>query len=106
MFQRTLNLFRSISFALKHRLKHKLEHFSISELKDVFIKGGVPLLIIFIGWEIIEDVLFPIMFWTLGKFVHPVFYAGMPISWMLCLHWIAVPVLWGLWMKISKKSKQ
>ncbi len=104
-----LNIFSSLKkgFAwCKHRLNHKLQHFNSTELKKLLLKGGISLVIIVIGWEIIEDVLFPIAFWTLGKFVHPVFYAGIPVSWMLCLHWLAVPVLWGFWHKISLKRDQ
>jgi hypothetical protein len=101
-----LNTFSNLKKAFlwcKHRLEHKVQHFSAIELKKLLTKGGISLLVIAVAWEIIEDVLFPTIFWTLGKFVHPIFYAGMPISWMLCLHWIAVPVLWGIWMKISKR---
>ena len=88
---------------MKHRLQHKLEHISLQELKDVIIKGGIPLLIIVIGWEIIEDIIFPIVFWWLGNKIHTAFYSVIPVSWLLCLHWLIVPILWGLWMKISKK---
>ena len=87
---------------LKHRIHHKLEHFSLEELKKVVVEGGLPLLLITLGWEIIEDVLFPVIFMTLGSCVHPVFYAGVPVSWALCLHWLAVPILWGLWVKYRK----
>ena len=68
------------------------------------MEHGVALVVIIVGWEIIEDVLFPILFVFLGHHVHPAFYAGAPASLLLCLHWIAVPVLWRLWVKVSKKK--
>lgn len=75
----------------------------MKEFKSLLIKGGVPLLVIVVGWEIVEDVVFPAIFWWLGKNVNPVFYSAMPVSWLLCLHWLAVPVLWGLWIRLFKK---
>jgi len=91
--------------SIKHRFEHKLEYFSIEKLKKALIDGGLPLLIIIVGWEILEDVLFPIIFWALGFYVHPAFYVGIPTSWVLCLHWLAVPILWTAWLKISKKKQ-
>jgi hypothetical protein len=89
---------------VKHRLHHKAGHFKFSELKKSLVKGGIPLLVIVVGWEIIEDILFPILFGAMGWAVHPIFYTFIPVSWLLCLHWLAVPILWGLWLKISKKK--
>lgn len=86
------------------KIKHKLHHFELSELKKSFIKGGIPLLVIIIMWEIIEDILFPIVFGILGTTVHPAFYAGIPIAWTLCLHWVMVPLLWTIWLKLKNKS--
>ena len=91
---------------LKHRLSHKLEHFSTESIKKTLKEHGLALVIIIVGWEIIEDVVFPILFAVLGKFVHPAFYAGIPAAWILCFHWIAVPLMWGWWIRISKKSKK
>ena len=87
-----------------HRLKHKLEHFHPSKLMDIMKEHGLALVAIIIVWEIIEDVLFPIMFIWLGTNVNPWFLTGAPVSWLLCLHPIAVPVLWGLWIKLRRKN--
>lgn len=89
---------------LKHRIKHKISHFSLSALKDTFRKHGVALVVIIIVWEIIEDILFPMLFMWLGKNVNPWFITGAPISWLLCLHPIVVPITWGAWIKISKRG--
>ena len=91
---------------LKNRLSHKLEHFSTESIKKTLKEHGLALVVIIVGWEIIEDVVFPILFAVLGKFVHPAFYAGIPAAWILCFHWIAVPLVWGWWIRISKKSKK
>ena len=89
---------------VKERIKHKIHHYSISELKKFLKKNGLAFLIIFLVWEIIEDVIFPITFIWLGKNVNPWFLTGAPISWLLCLHPIMVPFLWWVWVKISRKK--
>ena len=86
---------------VKDRIKHKLEHFSIAHLKEVFRKHGTALLVIFIAWEIIEDVMFPLLFIWLGNNVNPWFLTGAPVSWLLCLHPIMVPVTWGFWIRLK-----
>tara|TARA_B100000945_G_C20345188_1_gene579396 strand:- start:428 stop:676 length:249 start_codon:yes stop_codon:yes gene_type:complete len=82
-----------------------MEHYSAAKLKKFLKENGLAFVIIFIGWEIIEDVLFPVLFVFLGNTVHPAFYAGAPASILLCFHWLAIPILWGLWVRISKKRK-
>ena len=82
-----------------------MEHYSAAKLKKFLKENGLAFVIIFIGWEIIEDVLFPVLFVFLGNYVHPAFYAGAPASILLCFHWLAIPILWGLWVRISKKRK-
>lgn len=89
---------------IHHRIKHKLQHLRPSGLMDTLKEHGVALVVIIVGWEIIEDVLFPLLFMWLGKHVNPWFLAGAPASWLLCLHPIAVPILWGLWIKFSRKK--
>ena len=90
---------------LKERISHKFENFSIKKIKDFLKKNGLAFVIIFIGWEIVEDVVFPIVFAYLGNYVHPAFYAGIPASLILCFHWLAIPILWGLWLMITNKKK-
>lgn len=87
---------------IKHRILHKLDHFSLTKIKKFLRENGLAFVIIFIVWEIIEDVGFPLLFIFLGNYVHPVFYAGAPAAWLLCLHWLAVPIMWGMWLKVKK----
>ena len=87
-----------------HKVKHKLQHYSLTRFKNLLKEHGWALLIIFVAWEIVEDVLFPVLFIWLGNNVNPWFLTGAPIAWLVCLHPIAVPVLWGIWIKISKKK--
>ena len=89
---------------LKHRVTHKFEHFSAAKLKKFLKENGLAFVVIFVAWEIIEDVLFPLLFIFLGNYVHPAFYAGAPAAWLLCVHWLAVPVIWGWWLKIKAKK--
>lgn len=89
---------------IKHRLAHKLEHVSWSSIKKTFREHGLALVIIVILWEIIEDVLFPLLFIFLGNHVHPAFYAGAPASWLLCVHWLVVPFTWGWWVRLREKT--
>ena len=90
---------------IKNRLKHKLEHFKPSYLIDILKKHGAALLVIIILWEVIEDILFPIMFLWLGKHVNPWFITGAPLSLILCLHPIMVPATWALWVKLRGKDE-
>jgi hypothetical protein len=89
---------------LKNRIGHKLEHFRWSSIKKTLRENGVALVVIIVGWEIIEDVVFPAIFAVLGKYVHPAFFVGIPASLIICLHWFMVPVLWGAWIKIKNKE--
>tara|TARA_R100000152_G_C6724589_1_gene150042 strand:+ start:343 stop:672 length:330 start_codon:yes stop_codon:yes gene_type:complete len=89
---------------IKHRLAHKFDHFSVAKIKNFLKENGLAFVVIFVGWEIVEDVVFPIIFGVLGNYVHPAFYAGIPASLILCFHWLAVPILWGAWLKIKKKN--
>tara|TARA_R110002020_G_scaffold246502_2_gene460320 strand:+ start:448 stop:759 length:312 start_codon:yes stop_codon:yes gene_type:complete len=89
---------------LKNRIAHKFSNFSLKKLKGFLKKNGLAFVVIFVGWEIVEDVVFPVIFGALGNHIHPAFYAGIPASLILCFHWLAIPILWGLWLKISNKS--
>lgn len=86
---------------LKNRLSHKFENLSRKKIKSFLKKNGLAFVVIVVGWEIIEDVVFPIVFGFLGNYIHPAFYAGIPASLILCFHWLAIPVLWGLWLRFS-----
>ena len=66
---------------IKHKVGHKLEHVSLTALKKTMKEHGLALVVIIVAWEIIEDVLFPLLFAGLGKFIHPVFYTGIPVAW-------------------------
>lgn len=90
---------------IKNKIAHKLENYSTAKLKKFLKENGLAFVIIFVGWEIVEDVVFPIIFGVLGNHVHPAFYAGIPASLILCFHWLAVPILWGIWLKLSKKRE-
>lgn len=86
---------------IKDRLSHKLEHLKWDNIKNTFREHGTALVVIIIGWEIIEDIIFPLIFAFLGNNVHPGFYAGIPASLIICVHWLMVPLLWGFWIKYS-----
>ena len=88
---------------LKHRIGHKLEHIRPSRLMDTIVEHGTALVVIIVAWEIIEDILFPLVFIWLGKNVNPWFLAGAPVSWLMCLHPLAVPLLWAGWIKFSTR---
>ena len=76
---------------LKHRIGHKLEHIRPSRLMDTIVEHGMAL------------VIFPLMFIWLGKNVNPWFLAGAPVSWLMCLHPVAVPLMWAAWIKFSTR---
>ena len=56
---------------VKERLAHKLEHLKWSNIKSTMKEHGLALVVIIVGWEIIEDVVFPLLFVLLGNHVHP-----------------------------------
>lgn len=89
-----------------HRISHKLHHVHPREIARIFKEHGLALVIIIVAWEIIEDIIFPAVFFFLGKYIHPVFLAGIPTAWLLCLHWVAVPALWGVWIRLSGKKEE
>ena len=89
-----------------HRLRHKLSHFHPTRLLDTLKEHGMALVVIIVIWEIIEDILFPALFIWLGHNVNPWFITGAPISWLLCLHPIAVPVMWAIWIRISGRKNE
>ena len=91
---------------LWHRVTHKIHHFKWSHFKNILKEHGLAFLVIFIIWEIIEDVLFPLLFIWLGNNVNPWFLTGAPVSWLLCLHPVAVPVMWAIWVKISRRKNE
>ena len=88
------------------RIKHKLSHLHPSRLLDILKEHGMALVLIIVGWEIVEDILFPLLFIWLGRNVDPWFLTGAPVSWLLCLHPVDVPVLWGIWVKISGRKDE
>ena len=98
----TMNIFRW----LRKRFSHKLKHVSLASIKNTFREHGLALVIIIVVWEIIEDVLFPILFVFLGTHVHPAFLVGVPASLLLCLHWLAVPLLWSAWIRLRGESNE
>ena len=91
---------------LWHRFVHKLGHFKWSYAKKLLREHGLAFLVIFIIWEIIEDIMFPLLFIWLGKNVNPWFLTGAPVSWLLCVHPIAVPITWAMWIKISRRTNE
>ncbi len=88
------------------RIKHNLSHLHPTRLLDIMKEHGAALVVIIVIWEIIEDVLFPALFIWLGHNVNPWFITGAPISWLICLHPIAVPLMWAAWIKISGSDNE
>ncbi len=87
---------------IKTRLLHKFSHFRPAHLIETLKEQGLALVVIIVVWEIIEDICFPLAFIWLGTHVHPAFLAGAPASWLLCLHWLVVPLTWKAWMKLKE----
>ena len=91
---------------IKSRVSHKLEHCRWANIKKTFKEHGLALVVIIVGWEIVEDVVFPLIFALLGNYVHPAFFAGIPASFIVCLHWFMVPVLWGWWINFKRSDNE
>ena len=56
---------------IKKQIQHKKEHLSFSYFKNIMKQHGLALLIIIVGWEIVEDIIFPFIFWQFWSFVKP-----------------------------------
>ena len=82
------------------------KYFRLSYIKELFKEHGLAFAVIFIIWEVVEIIMFPLLFWWLGNNVNPWFLTGAPISWLLCLHPIAVPIMWAIWVKISRRKNE
>ena len=91
---------------LWQRLTHKLQHFKFSHFKKLLAEHGLAFVVIFIIWEIIEDVAFPLLFIWLVNNVHPGYHSGVLASLLLCVHPIAVPIMWAIWVKISRRKNE
>ena len=87
-----------------NRLKSKIKAWRWSHLKTLWMRYGIPFLIIFIAWEIVEDVVFPAIFYLLGTHVNEAFYLGIPAAWILCFHPVAVPILWAIYCYATRKK--
>ena len=82
------------------------KYFRLSYIKELFKEHGLAFAVIFIIWEVVEIIMFPLLFWWLGNNVNPWFLTGAPISWLLCVHPIAVPITWAIWIKISRRTNE
>ena len=88
-----------------HNVKHKLKFWTPAHAKKLIVEYGVPFFVILVVWEVIEDVLFPFVAYLLGLYVNPVFYTFIPVAWIMCLHPIAVPILWSGWVYFKNRKK-
>ena len=82
------------------------KYFRLSHIKELFKEHGLAFAIIFIIWEVVEIIMFPLLFWWLGNNVNPWFLTGAPVSWLLCVHPIVVPITWAMWIKISRRTNE
>jgi hypothetical protein len=88
---------------IANSIKNKLKFWT--NLKRYLVQYGLPFLVILLIWEVIEDVIFPIIFYLMGQHVHSAFFAAIPVAWIMCLHPIAVPIMWSWYCFIWKKKK-
>ena len=86
---------------LKYRITHKLSHFSIDALRHMLVEHGLALVVIFCIWEVIEDIVSPAIFIWLGININELFYIFAPASLLLCFHWLAIPAMLMIWIKIK-----
>ena len=61
---------------IKKRLAHKLSHLHPTRILDLLKEHGMALVVIIVAWEIIEDILFPLLFIWLGNNINPWFLTG------------------------------
>ena len=86
-------------------MKHKIAFWKWKNLKAKLIEYGPTFLIILIIIEILEHVGLPLLFYYLGGSVHDFFYVLMPAPLLFCLHFITAPLVFLIYVAITKKKK-
>jgi hypothetical protein len=82
------------------------KYFHLSHIKGLFKEHGLAFAVIFTIWEVVEIIMFPLLFIWLGNNINPWFLTGAPVSWLLCVHPIVVPITWAIWIKISRRTNE
>ena len=95
---------KKIATWLKERIWHKIKLLSPAKVKDVLKKHGPAIAVIFVCWEIFEDFVLPFVFTWMGATVHPFFYTLAPVAVFMCLHPIMVPLIFGFYLKLTRKK--
>ena len=91
---------------IKHTLKHKIAFWKWKNLKAKLIEYGPTFLIILIIVELLEHFGLPLLFYYLGENVHNFFFALMPAPLLICLHFITTPIVFFIYVAITKKKKR
>ena len=89
---------------IKHTLIHKLSFWTWGNLKKKLIEHGPTFLIILIIVELIEHLGLPVLFYYLGENIHDFFYVLIPAPLVVCLHFLTAPLVFFIYMLITKKK--
>tara|TARA_Y100001970_G_C13906696_1_gene686428 strand:- start:1 stop:222 length:222 start_codon:yes stop_codon:yes gene_type:complete len=68
--------------------------------KKLIREEGKDLLVIIVLWEVIELLIFPPLIYYLGTHLNPIFLGFVPLGFFICVHPIAVPIIFAVWKKI------
>lgn len=89
---------------IKHTLKHKIKFWTWKNLKNKLIEHGPTFLVILIIVELLEHIGLPFLFYYLGENIHNLFYVLVPAPLLICLHFITAPIVFFIYITITKKK--
>ena len=89
---------------IKHTINDKITFWKWKNLKKKLIEYGPTFLIILIIVELLEHVGLPLLFYYLGGNVHDFFYVLIPAPLLICLHFITAPLVFFIYITITKNK--
>ena len=89
---------------IKHTINEKITFWKWENLKKQLIQHGPTFLIILIIIELLEHIGLPLLFYYLGESVSDFFYLLIPAPLLICLHFITAPIVFFIYLTITKKK--
>ena len=90
---------------IKHTINDKIAFWKWKNLKRKLIEHGPTFLIILIIVELLEHIGLPLLFYYLGDSLHDFFYLLIPAPLLICLHFITAPIVFLIYVSITKQKK-
>ena len=89
---------------IQRTINDKITFWKWENLKKQLIQHGPTFLIILIIIELLEHIGLPLLFYYLGESVSDFFYLLIPAPLLMCLHFITAPIVFFIYVAITKKK--